>query len=78
MTPLKALPAHAHPQAAFPTREDLRWVEGVLHIVHDDLTPEQAHVADVVLIADALAEAGIDPRLMRHDRGMPVIVVDAG
>lgn len=78
MTPLKALPAHPHPWSALLTRDDVRWVDGVLHIIHDDLTPEQAHVADLVLIADALVAAGIDPLLVRHDRRTPVIVVDAG
>lgn len=77
MTPLKALPAHPHPWSALLTRDDLRWVDGVLHIIHDDLTPEQAHVADLVLVADALAAAGVDVLLVRHQRRTPVIVVDA-
>ncbi|MCT9001285.1 stealth family protein [Microbacterium memoriense] len=78
MPPLKALPAHPHPWSALLTRDDLRWVDGVLHIIHDDVTPEAAHTADLLLIADALTSAGIDPLLVRHDRRTPVIVVDAG
>lgn len=78
MTPLKALPAHPHPWSALLTRDDVRWVDGVLHLIHDDLTPEQAQVDDLTLIAEALAAAGIDPLLVRHDRRTPVVVVDAG
>ncbi len=76
MTTLKALPSQPHPWSALLTRPDLRWVSGILHLVHDDLTPEQAHVADIVLIADTLTRAGIDPLLVRDARRRPVIVVD--
>jgi len=76
MNALKALPPVAHGWSALLARDDTRWVDGVLHLVHDDLTPEQAHIADLIAVADALASAGIDPLLVRHHR-TPVIVVDA-
>lgn len=77
MTVLKALPAQPHPWSALMARSDVRWISGVLHLVRDDLTPEQAHVADLVLVADALMGAGIDPLLVRDARRQPVIVVDS-
>ncbi len=56
MTPLEALSPHPHPWSGLLARDDLRWVDGVLHLVHDDLTPEMARTADIGLVADALAE----------------------
>jgi hypothetical protein len=52
-------------------------VDGILHVVHDDLTPEMACIADIGLVADALVAAGIDPLLAQDDHGAVVIVVDA-
>lgn len=78
MTTLKALPSHPHPWSRVLDRSDVRWVDGILHLVHDDLTPEQAHTADLVMVADAVMTAGVDPLLVRHDRRSPAIVVDAG
>lgn len=75
MTRLTALAAHPHPWTTLLSRDDVRWVDGVLHLVHDDLTPQQAHTADLVLIADALAAAHVDPLLVRHDRRTPAIVI---
>lgn len=74
---LEALSPHPHPWSGLLARDDVRWVDGVLHIVHDDLTPEMARVADIGLIADTLAAAGIDPLLAQDDHGAAVIVVDA-
>lgn len=76
MTRLTALPARPHPWTELLARDDVRWVDGILHLVHDDLTPEQAHTADLMLIADALFAAGLDPLLVRHDRRTPAIVID--
>ncbi|QOC25069.1 stealth conserved region 3 domain-containing protein [Microbacterium hominis] len=77
MTPLEALSPHPHPWSGLLARDDLRWVDGVLHLVHDDLTPEMARTADIGLVADALAAAGLDPMLAQDDHGGAVIVVDA-
>ncbi|HYP72612.1 MAG TPA: stealth conserved region 3 domain-containing protein, partial [Microbacterium sp.] len=76
MSVLKALPPVDHHWSALLARNDARWVDGMLHLVHDDLTPEQAHVSDLVAVAEALTSVGIDPLLVRHHR-TPVIVVDA-
>lgn len=77
MTPLQALSPHPHPWSGLLARDDLRWVDGVLHLVHDDITPEMARVADIGLVADVLAAAGLDPMLAQDDHGGAVIVVDA-
>ncbi len=77
MPPLEALPAHTHPWTSLLERPDVRWVDGVLHLVHADTAPHDAHAADLTLVADALIAAGIDPLLVRHDRRTPVLVVDA-
>ena len=77
MAPLEALSPHPHPWTGLLARDDLRWVDGVLHIVHDDLTPEMARIADIGLVADTLAAAGLDPLLAQDDHGGAVIVVDA-
>ncbi len=77
MTRLNALPTQPHPWSTLLARGDVRWVDGMLHLVHDDLTPEQAHTADLMLVADALFAAGLDPLLIRHGRRTPAIVVDA-
>lgn len=77
MTKLSALPAQPHPWTTLLARGDVDWVDGILHLVHDDLTPAQAHDADLVLIADALAAAGVSPLLIRHDLRTPAIVVAA-
>lgn len=77
VAPLEALSPHPHPWSGLLARHDLRWVDGILHVVHDDLTPEMARIADIGLVADALAAAGLDPLLAQDDRGGAIIVVDA-
>ncbi len=44
--------------------------------MHDDITPEQARIADLLLVADALAGAGVPLLLIRHDRAVPALVAD--
>ncbi|MFT4052081.1 stealth family protein [Microbacterium sp.] len=75
MTKLTALPPHRHPWETLAAREDLRWVDGMLHLVHDDQTPDAARTADLTLIADALEAAGVEPLLIRHGRSRPALVV---
>ena len=47
---------------------------GILHLVHDTVSPEEARVADLLLIADALTQAGVSTLLIRHDRRVPALV----
>lgn len=76
MVSLSALPAGTHPWAALLTREDLVLEHGMLHVRHDDLSPEQARVADLLALTDALAAAGVTPSLVRHGRRQEALVID--
>jgi hypothetical protein len=76
MVSLSALPADPHPWAALLTREDIVLESGMLHLRHDDLSPHDAHLADLAMIADALTDAGIVPLLIRHGLRDEAIVVD--
>ena len=49
---------------------------GILHLVHDSVTPEQARIDDLLLVADALEQAGVRSLLIRHDRAVPALVAD--
>lgn len=77
---LSALPRTAHPHTAScgsaADRDDLVSIDGVLHTVHDDLTPALAHEADLLAVADALEATGMPLLLIRHDREHVAIVVD--
>ena len=76
MTVLSALPRATDPSTALIERPDVVVDRGILHLVHDDLAPQQAREADLLLVASVLEEAGIDVLLIRHDRRLPALVVD--
>ncbi|SDH02153.1 stealth conserved region 3 domain-containing protein [Microbacterium pygmaeum] len=76
MTALSALPPQEHAWSRLLERPDVVIDRGILHIVHDDVTPTQAREADLLLIADALEGAGVAVTLIRHDRAVPALVVD--
>ncbi|WP_345803241.1 stealth family protein [Microbacterium sp. AZCO] len=76
MSALSALPVAQHPWTALLGRPDVVLDRGVLHVVHDDVTPQEARIADLLAVADALDEAGIEVALIRHDRSTPALVVD--
>ncbi|MBB2974895.1 hypothetical protein FHX49_000436 [Microbacterium endophyticum] len=75
-TTLSALDAHQHPWASLLEREDVVLDHGMLHLVHDDVTPAQARVDDLLLIASTLEGAGIPVLLIRHSNTVPALVVD--
>lgn len=58
-------------------RPDVALEDGLLHLVHDTVTPEQARVADLLLVASTLESAGVEVTLIRHDRSVPALVADA-
>ena len=76
MTALSALPPQRHTWTRLLDRPDVVVDRGILHIVHDDITPLGARTADLLLVADAFEAAGIGTVLVRHDRGIPALVVD--
>ncbi len=77
MASLSALPAHPHPWTSLLGRKDVLLEHGVLHLLHDDLSPEQARVADLLLFAQTLEDAGIEPMLIRHGLREPSLAVPA-
>jgi Stealth protein CR2, conserved region 2/Stealth protein CR3, conserved region 3/Stealth protein CR4, conserved region 4 len=76
MTTLSALPSQGHAWTRLLDRADVVIDRGILHVVHDDVTPVQARTSDLLLVADALESAGIEVTLIRHDRTVPALVVD--
>ncbi|GAA1967356.1 stealth conserved region 3 domain-containing protein [Microbacterium deminutum] len=75
MANLSALPQQ-HTWSGLVDRDDVVWDRGMLHLVHDDVTPEQARIDDLLLVADALGSAGVPVLLIRHDRVIPALVAD--
>ncbi|WP_374974869.1 stealth conserved region 3 domain-containing protein [Microbacterium trichothecenolyticum] len=76
MTLLSALPRATDPWSVLIERGDVVVDRGILHLVHDDVAPHQAREADLLLVADALTEAGVETLLVRHDLRVPALVVD--
>jgi UDP-glucose 4-epimerase len=76
MTQLSALPRAADPWTVLLGRSDVVVDRGILHLVHDDVAPHAAREADLLLVAAALEDAGVDTVLIRHDRTLPALVVD--
>ncbi|WP_203581260.1 stealth conserved region 3 domain-containing protein [Microbacterium hibisci] len=76
MTLLSALPQSADPWSVLTERADVVVDRGILHLVHDDVAPQEAREADLLLTASALDDAGIETLLIRHDRAIPTLVVD--
>ncbi|HWI32354.1 MAG TPA: stealth conserved region 3 domain-containing protein [Microbacterium sp.] len=77
MTQLSALPPTTHPWTTLVARDDVVLDDGLLRLVHDDVTPDGALEADLGFVADVLEQAGIELTLVRDERLRPVIVVDA-
>lgn len=76
MPALSAVPAQPDPWSELLDRRDVVLDRGILHLVHDTVTPEQARIEDLLLVASALEQAGIEVTLIRHDRAVPALVVD--
>jgi len=71
-----ALPQPAHAWTGLLERPDIAVDRGILHIVHDDVTPVRARTADLLLVAGALEQAGVGVTLIRHGRAVPALAVD--
>ncbi len=76
MANLSALPQQQHPWSGLIDRADIVLDRGILNLVHDSVTPEEARIADLLLVAGALEQAGAAVLLIRHDRAIPALVVD--
>ena len=76
MASLSALPPQQQSWSDLIERDDIVLDGGILHLVHDSVTPQEARIADLLLVADALYEAGVATLLIRHDRAIPALVAD--
>lgn len=77
--PLPALSVVPNPQESWSSllqRDDIALEAGLLHLVHDTVTPEEARISDLLFVAGALEEAGIEVLLLRHERSIPALAVD--
>lgn len=77
MPVLSIVPTAHDPWSSLLERPDVALEDGLLHLVHDTVTPEEARIADLLLVASALEAAGVEVTLIRHDRSIPALVVDA-
>ncbi|MGP3536320.1 stealth family protein [Microbacterium sp. RD1] len=71
------LPIEIDPWRALLAREDVRLVDGVLHLITDEVAPAEALTADLIDVATALEDAGIDVMLVRDSNRRPTLVADA-
>lgn len=69
-------PLDAQPWTSLAARPDITLDRGLLHLLHDDVTPAGAMSADLAFAADALQDAGLEVLLVRDERLRPVIVID--
>ncbi|MCK6081142.1 stealth family protein [Microbacterium sp. EYE_5] len=76
MARLTALPSEGGSWTGLLDREDIVLIGGMLHLRHDDITPEQARIADLLLVSDTLGDAGVPHLLIRHSHGIPGLAVD--
>ena len=76
MTTLTAVPREPQPWSALIARDDLILDRGLLHLRNDDLTPYEAHVADLLLVADRLEVAGIATTLIRRSGRTTALAID--
>ncbi|KAA9148588.1 sugar phosphotransferase [Microbacterium lushaniae] len=71
------LPTEIDPWRALLAREDVRLLDGVLHLVTDEVSPAEALSQDLLDVADALEAAGIEVLLVRDSNRRPKLVADA-
>ena len=76
MHQLSVVPAPQDTWSTLLDRPDIALEDGILHVVHDDVTPVGARTADLLMVAETLEGAGIGVTLIRHGRSVPALVVD--
>ncbi len=77
MRPIVPLPIETDPWKALLARADVRLVDGILHLVTDEVSPAEALEADLRDVAAALEGAGVDVLLVRDSNRRPKLVADA-
>ncbi|WP_396657376.1 stealth family protein [Microbacterium sp.] len=78
MPALSAITAHPGSWSGLLAREDITPEDGMLHLIHETVTPHQARVDDLLFVSSALESAGIEVWLLRTDPGVPALAVDLG
>lgn len=76
MPALSAITAHPGSWSGLLSRADITPENGMLHLIHDTVTPHQAHVDDLLLVASAVEAAGVEVTLIRTDPRVPALAVD--
>ncbi|MFB8386963.1 stealth conserved region 3 domain-containing protein [Microbacterium sp. NPDC055910] len=76
MPTLALAPGQPHPWSGLLDRDDVVLHGGVLHLLHDSVTPQQARIDDLLFVAAALEDAGIEVVLIRGEHSVPALVVD--
>ena len=76
MPALSVVPPQPDRWSELLDRRDVVLDRGILHLVHDTVTPHRARVEDLLLVASALEGAGIEVTLIRQERAVPALVVD--
>jgi len=76
MRPIVPLSTETDPWRALLSRDDIRMVDGILHVVDDVSTPSDAERDDLLAVASAIESAGVRVLLVRDANRRPKIVVD--
>jgi hypothetical protein len=70
------LSVETDPWRALLSRNDIRMVDGILHVIDDSSTPADAERDDLLTVAAAIEAAGIAVLLVRDANRRPKLVVD--
>ncbi|WP_278102078.1 stealth family protein [Microbacterium proteolyticum] len=76
MRSMVPLSVETDPWRALLSRDDIRMVDGILHVVDDTRTPADAERDDLLTVAAAIEAAGVAVMLVRDANRRPKIVVD--
>lgn len=76
MRSMVPLSVETDPWRALLSRDDIRMVDGILHVVDDTRTPADAERDDLLTVAAAIEAAGVAVMLVRDANRRPKLVVD--
>lgn len=76
MRSMVPLSVETDPWRALLSRNDIRMVDGILHVIDDSSTPADAERDDLLTVAAAIEAAGIAVLLVRDANRRPKLVVD--
>jgi len=76
MAELEVVPVLPEPWEEIAAREDVVLQDGMLHLLNRSIAPHEATRADLLLLRDALDEAGVPVILARTASDRPVLAID--